>query len=139
MRSLKVIISFSFFILFSSILILAYIFFRESKREIEHEIPTLAPICGTKSLTENQSIGRQLFNENCSACHHIRRNFTGPNLMNTDSLIFFNWLSKNSPAAKKSSVKIEFGQDYHQKMWNERLNDDEISKIYQYCRYFSNE
>jgi hypothetical protein len=59
--------------------------------------------------------------------------------MKTDSLVFFSWLSKNSYVEKKSFENVEFDIKYHQKMWNEKLNDDEILKVYQYCRYFSEE
>lgn len=137
MRRLKPFILFS--ILLSSVLILIFIYSKESEKNIECGTPELTPICGTKNLTENQSEGKNIFNENCTACHNLRKEYVGPNLMKTDSLVFFSWLSKNSYVEKKSFENVEFDIKYHRKMWNEKLNDDEILKVYQYCRYFSEE
>lgn len=134
MNRLKKIIFLSFFILLSIISILFYVFYQDYQKKVENKIiePTL--MCGTKNPNENQSKGRKLFNENCAACHNIRKKYIGPNLIKTDSVIFFKWLSKKDFI--KPSKKTEYGLDYHQKMWNEKFSNEEIYYIYQYSRFF---
>lgn len=37
-------------------------------------------ICGITTLTNNARKGKELFNSNCAACHHLEKQMTGPAL-----------------------------------------------------------
>ena len=54
------------------------------------------PFCGTESLSENASLGKQIFNANCAACHKLDKNMTGPALRGVakkyDSIIVQDYL-----------------------------------------------
>jgi mono/diheme cytochrome c family protein len=88
--------------------------------------------------------GKQLFNQNCAACHDLNRKMTGPALANVETRLselgldkewIHSWI-KNSPA------KIASGDAYANKIYNEynqaamtpfpTLSDEDIDNILAY-------
>lgn len=88
--------------------------------------------CGTPNLTENQEIGREIFNSNCAACHKKHARSTGPALQNADSLVVVKWLTNKKN--KIDSTKIEeYKIDYHRVIFSKILNKKEIADLIEYC------
>ncbi|BCY28498.1 cytochrome c [Flavobacterium okayamense] len=92
--------------------------------------PTL--ICGTISLTENENKGKEIFDSNCSACHRLHKNMTGPALANIDSIKLKTWLTfKNQIDTTK--VKT-FKKVYHIATFSNNLDKEDIESLYDYLK-----
>ncbi|MHC0439419.1 c-type cytochrome [Flavobacterium sp. 3-210] len=133
MKKLRLIISLPILLIILLIGILFYqMQYNNSNPEFVCRIPV--PICGTKSpeLSENQHKGKEIFNANCSPCHKLDANSTGPSLRGVDSLIFAKWLiGKNH---KINNIKIEeLGIDYHRTMFTEYVKEKDLESIVDYC------
>ena len=124
-----IVLSFSLFFLITNL--------KQSNNQFGCGTDDLKPFCGTISLNKSQAKGKNIFNENCAACHNVIKNSIGPNLIKTDSLIFNNWLNKSSFKLENSKENSEFGIKYHQENWGIKLNQEDIKSLIDYCKYFN--
>lgn len=92
--------------------------------------PTL--ICGTISLTENETKGKEIFDSNCLACHRLHKNMTGPALKNVDSIKLKTWLTFNTQI-DTNKVKT-FKKEYHISTFSKNLNNEDIKSLYEYLK-----
>ncbi len=94
-------------------------------------------ICGTASLnlTENARKGKQLFNANCAACHHLDKKMTGPALAKTDSILMWSWLTAKNNNVDSTKFN-EMGIDYHKNLWAKTLNPTELNDLYKYLNLY---
>lgn len=97
------------------------------------EVPEF--VCGNAStnLSEKALKGKEIFNSNCTACHKLNKNMTGPALSKIDSTKLWNWLTEKNTKAdttKFSKMKI----DYHKIMWSKSLTETQLNELYEYTK-----
>lgn len=110
--------------LFSKVLGLSFLLFSSSfYAQEEAEVATDAATEQTADAVEGDPVkGKQLFNQNCAACHSLDRKMTGPALANVETRLMedegldkewiYEWI-KNSPAV------ISSGDAYANKIYAE--------------------
>lgn len=136
MKKLKLILLLGFLMISLSIGILLCFYLKNEVRVKQNTSHFNGSFCGTLNLPEDLQAGKELFLTNCSACHHIIKDATGPCLKDTDSLTFFKWFGIHN-YSKKSRKNIKYGINFHQEMWKEKMNKEELIAIYKYGTYFS--
>lgn len=136
MKKLQLIIFYSILIILTVSIYFLFTHLKQSNKQIDCGTDELKPFCSSISLNESQTKGKNLFNENCAACHNVIKKSIGPNLIKIDSLIFYNWLNKSLYKQNNSLDNSEFGIKYHQENWGTKLNKKDIKNIIDYCKYF---
>ena len=111
-------IQFSRFLSISLLLVLQLI----SLPSFSQEAETASAEAPAADLGGDPVVGKQLFNQNCAACHALNRKMTGPALANVESRLAENegldkeWLYK---WIKNSAGMIASGDAYANKIYNE--------------------
>jgi hypothetical protein len=105
------------------------------KKEFNCGTETTDLVCGNTLtiLSENEKKGKDIFNSNCAACHKLNSNITGPALSKVDSTLLWNWMKIKNEKVDSTKFK-EMKIDYHKIMWNDNLNETELSELYQYTK-----
>jgi len=114
------------------ILILSFIllggFFYLRQKEKEPIALIEATFCGVPNLSEEVQQGKELFYQNCLACHKLDGFVVGPSLRYTDSLVLEKWLF-TKPIKED---QIEYGRMFHFNTFKDSMTEDEIEALYQY-------
>ena len=84
--------------------------------------------CGVPNLPEDMQRGKELFDQNCLACHKLEINILGPALKNTDHLVVHTWLF-GEPNKKD---QVEYGWMFHVQTFKDRISEAESLAISSY-------
>lgn len=78
-KILTIIISASIFLSF--VILISFLAYQKNNNSNKtYETKEFVLFCGTTNLTNNAAEGKDVFNTNCAACHHLDKNRTGPAL-----------------------------------------------------------
>ncbi|WP_353777295.1 c-type cytochrome [Winogradskyella sp. 3972H.M.0a.05] len=99
--------------------------------------PNPEPVCGTYLLyesSESASLGKQVFNTNCAACHKLSRHMTGPALQSVikpyDSISFTSFVKENKRVVEKQ-------EDFSQHCISfPHLSEDDINNLLVYINAY---
>ncbi len=123
------ILSAGFLIVIIAIFYLLYVY--NKPNEFVCRIPVPQVFCGTKNLSEKAERGKEIFNQNCAACHKLKAKCTGPALEKTDSIKYWKWLGHNE--SKIDNTKLDLlSIDYHQSFSRKNLKQSDLTMILEY-------
>ena len=131
MKKLRLYIFLFSILTFLSVIFLVF-FIKKNEQKLNCATPEPNLICGTISFTENETKGKEIFDSNCSACHRLHKNMTGPALKNVDSIKLKTWLTfKNQIDTTK--VKT-FKKEYHIVTFSNYLDKEDVESLYDYLK-----